>query len=110
MTTTLAVTTDAEFATDTAPGTGFVAVEFTAAWCAPCRVYAPVVEAAARAYEGRLRVFQMDADANQATSIRLGVRNLPSIVVLRDGVVVDRIVGAMPQARLNERLDALLPH
>lgn len=108
MTTTLAVTTDADIAADIAPGTGYVAIEFNAAWCAPCRVFGPIVEEAARGYGDRLRVLQMDADANQATSIKLGVRNLPSLVVFRDGVEVDRIVGAMPLARLRERLDAAL--
>ncbi len=110
MSTTLSVPaiTDATFATDVASGTGLVAVEFTAAWCPPCRMMAPIVEVVARQYASRLRVVQMDADENSATMMRLGVRGLPTLLVFRDGEVVDRIVGAQPLASLCRRLDRLI--
>ena len=91
-----------------APGTGVVAVEFNAAWCGPCRVMAPVVEAAARDYAGRIRIVQVDADANPATQARLGVRGLPTMLVFRDGALVDRIVGAVGASALRARLDRVL--
>jgi thioredoxin len=97
--------TDASFASEVAPGTGLVAVELTAPWCAPCRLMAPVVDAVAREYGPRLRVLQMDADTNPATMARFGVRGLPTLLVFRDGAPVDRVVGAVSRAALRERLD-----
>ena len=105
---TLPATTDASFERDVAPGTGLVAVEFTADWCPPCRIFAPVVAEAARTYAPRLRVLQLDADASPATTARRNVRSLPTLLVFRDGVEVERIVGAVPLSRLRERLDALV--
>ena len=107
--TTLAAITDSAFAAETAPGTGLVAVDFTAEWCPPCRVMAPILETVAAEFAGKLRVFQMDTDANPATMVRLGVRSLPTILVFRDGEIVDRIVSAVPAAKLRERFDRLVP-
>ena len=106
--TTLHAVTDASFSIDLAPGTGIVLLEFTAAWCAPCRAMAPVLHAIAEEYQGRLRVMQMDADSNVATMTRLGVRGLPTMLLFRDGEEVDRIVGAVPASRLRERLEPLV--
>ena len=101
----LQAVTDASFATDIAPGTGLVLLEFTAAWCAPCRLMAPVLHALADEYQGRMRVMQTDADGNVATMTRLGIRGLPTMLLFRDGEVVERIVGAMAAPRLRERID-----
>src|SRR6476661_5261196 len=95
--------TDATFTQAVAPGTGLVAVDFTAEWCAPCRMMKPVLESLAQEFDGSVRIVQLDADANPATLVRLGVRGLPTVLVFRDGQVVDRIVGAQPAARLRER-------
>lgn len=100
--------TDATIDAELAPGSGIVAVEFNAAWCGACKMMAPAVEAVARDYAGRLRVVQVDADANPATLVRLGVRGLPTMLVFRDGQVVDRIVGAVGSATLRERLDRVV--
>ena len=106
--TSLPQVTDASFSTAIAPGTGLTMLEFTAAWCAPCRLMAPVLESIATEYDGKLRVMQLDADSNQATTVRLGVRGLPTTLLFRDGEIVDRIVGAVPIARVRERVDAAL--
>ena len=106
--TALPIVTDATFATEVAPGTGLVAVEFTADWCPPCRLMAPLLEEAARDYGARLRVLQLDADANPRTMARLRVRGLPTLLVFRDGELVERVVGAVPRATLRERLDRLV--
>src|SRR5690349_25172859 len=107
-TTALPVITDATIAAELSPTSGLVAVEFGAEWCAPCRIMAPVVEAAARDYAGRLRIVQMDADHNPATVVRYGVRGLPSVLVFRDGRLVDRIVGAVSASTFRERLERVV--
>lgn len=96
--------TDADFDTTIAPGTGVVAVDFTADWCPPCRMMAPVLDAAARALEGQVRFVQIDSDENQRSTIRYNVRGLPTLLVFKDGVLVDRITGAVPLATVRERL------
>ena len=105
--TALSTVTDATLAAALAPGTGLVAVELTAAWCSPCRLMAPVVDAVAREYAPRLRVLQMDADANPGTMTRFGVRGLPTLLLFRDGEPVDRVVGAVSRSALRERLDRI---
>ncbi|HEY4303766.1 MAG TPA: thioredoxin domain-containing protein [Gemmatimonadaceae bacterium] len=98
--------TDAEFASAIAQGV--VAVDFTAEWCPPCRMMAPIVEQAAKDYAGSIRILQMDTDANPATMAKLGVRSMPTVVVFRDGEIVDRIIGAWSPTIFRRRLDAVL--
>jgi len=104
---TVPLVTDETLPAAIAPGTGLVAVEFSAAWCPPCRVFGPVVEQAAQDYAARLRVVQVDADASPGAMTRYGVRSLPTLLVFRDGELVERIVGAVPRPTLRERLDRL---
>lgn len=77
-----------------------VLVDFWAAWCAPCRAVAPVLERLAAAYAGRLDVVKVDADAEPALATRYGVRSLPTLAVFRDGRLVDAVLGAQPEAAL----------
>lgn len=101
---TLPSLTDAEFDAAIAPGTGVVAIDFTADWCPPCRMMAPVLDAASRELEGKVRFVQIDSDANQRSTIRYNVRGLPTLLVFKDGTLVDRITGAVPLATVRERL------
>src|SRR4051794_17177811 len=84
-----------------------VLVDIGAEWCPPCRALEPAVEAAARAYAGRLKVVTLDADKSPATAVQYGVRAMPTIILLRGGREVARHVGSMPRARL---LEWLAPH
>ena len=79
-----------------------VLVDFHAAWCGPCRLVSPVVEAVAEAHAGRLKVGKLDVDANPETAARYGVRAIPTILIFRGGQVIDRVVGAAPRARLEQ--------
>jgi len=108
MTSTTAVpsVTDAAFFSEIAHGV--VAVDFTAEWCPPCRAMEPIIEQAARNYAGAIRVLQMDTDTNPATMVKRGVLGLPTLLVFRDGAIVDRVVGTMPWTILRQRLDAVL--
>lgn len=87
---------------------GLVLVDFTAAWCPPCRLLTPILEQLADEYGPRARIVGLDADDNQATAARFGVRGLPTLLYFRDGTLVDRTVGLLPKAALRARIEANL--
>ena len=89
-------------------GTGLVAVEFGAKWCGACRVMAPALEAAAQELGGRVGFWSIDADANPDVVVRFGVRGLPTVLLFRDGELVDRIIGAQPRDRLIARIQSAI--
>jgi thioredoxin 2 len=81
-----------------------VVVDLWAPWCGPCRVVGPILEDLSREYAGRLKVVKVNVDDNPATAQRFEAYSIPTMVVLKDGRVVDRIVGAMPKSQLSVRL------
>jgi thioredoxin len=87
---------------------GVALVDFTAAWCAPCRVLGAVLAALVPAYAGRVRFTAVDVDAEPALAERFGVRAMPTVVLLRDGREVGRVVGSRPRAFVAGMLDRAL--
>jgi thioredoxin 2 len=85
-----------------------IVVDFWAAWCGPCRMISPVLEELARRHAGRLKIVKVDVDANPALGAQFGAQSIPLLVVFRDKREVDRIVGAMPRAALEQRLAPVL--
>jgi thioredoxin 2 len=81
-----------------------VVVDLWAPWCGPCRFVGPILEQLAREHAGRLKVVKVNVDDNPSLSQRYDARSIPTMVVLKDGQVVDRIVGAMPKPQLEARL------
>ena len=74
-----------------------VLVDFWATWCAPCRMIAPVVDAIAEEYEGRLKVGKVNVDESSSLAIRYGIRAIPTLILFKDGKVVEQLVGVQPK-------------
>jgi thioredoxin 2 len=100
--------TDASFATTVAASPIPVLLDMWAPWCGPCRTVGPVVEQLAAELAGRVRVGKLNVDDNRQTAARFGVRNIPTLLILRAGHEVDRIVGAVPKEEIMQRLRAVL--
>ena len=83
-----------------------VLVDFWAEWCGPCRMVGPVVEELAGEYEGKVVVGKVDVDANPQTSMKFGIRSIPTLLVFKNGQIVDKQVGAVAKHVLAQKLDA----
>ncbi len=83
-----------------------VLVDFWAEWCGPCRMVGPVVEKIAEGYEGKAIVGKVDVDSNPEISAKFGIRSIPTLLYFKNGEMVDRVVGAVPQVVLEEKLNA----
>jgi thioredoxin 1 len=99
--------TEETFTTEVLESREPVLVDFWAAWCGPCRVIAPTVEELAVEYKGQLKVVKVDVDQNQDIAIRYGVQSIPTLMVFKEGKMVERILGAVPKPRL---LSVIKPH
>lgn len=85
-----------------------VMIDFWAIWCGPCRMIAPSVEEMSKEYEGRAVIGKVDVDSNPGVAVKYGIRNIPTVLFVKGGQVVDRQVGAVPKQVLTKKLDALL--
>lgn len=77
-----------------------VLVDFWATWCAPCKAIAPTIDALAAEYEGKVKIGKVNVDDSQSTPAKYGVRGIPTIILFKDGKVVDQVVGAVPKSQL----------
>jgi thioredoxin 1 len=96
--------TDGSFATEIEKGQGLTIVDVWAAWCGPCRMVAPIVEQLSGEYSGRMKVAKLDVDANQQVATKYNIRSIPSILFFKDGKHVDTVVGAVPKALLERKI------
>ena len=85
-----------------------VVIDFWAEWCGPCSMIAPVVEELAAEYEGKVIIGKCDVEENDEITMKYGVRNIPTIIFLKDGQVVDKQVGACQKGALVEKIEKLL--
>ncbi len=85
-----------------------VLVDFWAEWCGPCRMIGPVVEELATEYDGKAKIGKMNIDLNPGTPMKYGVRSIPTLLVFKNGEVVDKVVGAVPKTTLVDKLEGQL--
>jgi len=102
------VLTNDNWKQEVAEAKGPVLVDFWAEWCAPCRMIAPAIEALATTYSGRAKVGKLNVDENPDVAYAFGVRSIPTLLVFRDGKLVDQQIGAVPQSYLARMLDQQL--
>lgn len=99
--------TDSNFADIQAQGLPLV-LDFWATWCGPCRKIGPVIEALAKDYEGRVTIGKVDIEESEELAQQFGIRNIPTVLFIKNGEVVDKLVGANPRAKYEEKINALL--
>jgi thioredoxin 1 len=85
-----------------------VMIDFWAVWCGPCRMIAPIVEEMSSEYEGKAVIGKVDVDSNPNVAMKYGIRNIPTVIFVKNGEVVDKQVGAAPKQAFTTKLDALL--
>ena len=85
-----------------------VVIDFWAEWCGPCRMVGPIVEELAGEYADKVTIGKVDVDNNQQVSVDYGIRNIPTVLIFKNGEVVDKIVGVAPKETIAEKLSAHL--
>jgi thioredoxin 1 len=100
--------TDSTFQKEVLESNVPVLVDFWAAWCGPCKMIAPVVEEIAKEYDGKLKVGKVDVDANQQYAAKYGIRSIPTLLIFKDGKVVDQIIGAVPKPMITQKLASVV--
>ena len=85
-----------------------VMIDFWAVWCGPCRMIAPIVEEMSGEYEGKAVIGKVDVDSNPGVAQKYGIRNIPTVLFVKNGEIADKQVGAVPKQVLTAKLDALL--
>jgi thioredoxin 1 len=100
--------TDQDFDTAVQAGSTPALVDFSATWCQPCKALAPTIDAVAKEYEGRLRVYKVDIDHAPNSAGHFGITGVPTCVFFRDGKEVDRFSGALDLRSVRGRVDKVL--
>ncbi|MDO5510858.1 MAG: thioredoxin [Weeksellaceae bacterium] len=85
-----------------------VLIDFWAAWCGPCRMVAPTIESLHTDYGDKAVIGKVDVDVNPETASKYGIRNIPTLLFIQNGEVVDKVVGVVPKDQLAQKLDALM--
>ena len=85
-----------------------VMIDFWAVWCGPCRMIAPIVEEMSGEYEGQAVIGKVDVDSNPNVAMKYGIRNIPTVLFVKNGEVADKQVGAAPKHVFTAKLDALI--
>src|SRR5215475_8096213 len=99
---------DATFEAEVERSALLVLLDMWAPWCGPCRMMEPVIDELAAELAGRVRVAKLNVDENPATAARFHARSIPTLLVLKAGLEVDRVVGAQPKSEISRRLERIM--
>jgi thioredoxin 1 len=99
------VATDQNFKAEILESDKVALVDFWAAWCGPCMMLGPVIEELAGEYEGKAVIAKLNVDENPATASQYGIRSIPSLLVFKNGQVVDQMLGALPKNQIAKKID-----
>lgn len=99
---------DANFQTDVIDSDKLTVVDFWAEWCGPCRAIGPVIEELSKEYEGKVNIGKVNVDVNPQVSTNYGITSIPAILFIKNGQVVDKIVGAQPKSNFVKKIEAHL--
>lgn len=100
--------TDTNFQESALDAKGVAVVDFWAEWCGPCRMITPIIEELAKDFDGKATVGKLNVDSNPQVSMKYGVRSIPTILILKDGEVVDKQVGVTTKQALEAKINAHL--
>ncbi len=100
--------TDTNFQEKVLDNEGVAVVDFWAEWCGPCRMITPIIEELSKEYDGKALIGKLNVDHNQAISMKYGVRSIPTILILKNGEVVDKHVGVTTKQALSQKIEAQL--
>lgn len=100
--------TDGNFESEVLKSDIPVLIDFWAVWCGPCKIIAPIVEQIAEEYNGKLKVGKLDVDSNQESSIKYGVRSIPTLLIFKNGQVKETIIGAVAKQNILQKINSLL--
>jgi len=93
---------------DETVSSGVSLVDFWAPWCGPCKMIAPVIEELAQDYEGKANICKVNTDEQQDLAVKYGIRSIPTILFMKDGEIVDQMIGATSKQALAEKIDSLI--
>jgi thioredoxin 1 len=99
---------DANFESEVIKSDTPVLVDFWAPWCGPCRAIAPSIEEISASYEGRLKVGKVNVDENQQTTMKFGIRSIPTLIIFKGGQAVEQIIGAVPKGEIEKAVGKAL--
>ena len=99
---------DSNFKETALSGNKVAVVDFWAEWCGPCRLVGPIIEELAKDYDGKVIVGKMNVDDNQEIPMKYGIRSIPTILILKNGEIVDKHVGTTTKAALTQKIEAAL--
>lgn len=98
--------TDANFKSDVLDSNKLSVVDFWAEWCGPCRAIGPVIEELAKEYDGKVNIGKLNVDHNPEVSMNYGITSIPAILFIKNGQVVDKLVGAQPKANFVRKIES----